>query len=56
MSEVLIAKCTCEHKFQDKQYGNGMRVMNPIIAKGTMKAYRCTICEKEIFNNESKKV
>lgn len=56
MTEVLIAKCNCDHEYQDKTYGKGMRVMNPIITKGNNKAFRCTICTKEIYHNiESKK-
>lgn len=46
MTEIL--KCTCEHEYQDKKYGDKMRVMN---MRGGNKlaqpTYRCTVCKKE---------
>lgn len=43
---IEIRKCTCEHDFQDKQYGKGNRVWNQTLKdKGTV--YRCTVCTKE---------
>ena len=41
-----IKKCTCKHEFQDKTYGNGNRVFN----KWT-KGWRCTVCERVIFED-----
>lgn len=37
----MIRKCSCEHEFQDTEYGQGMRVFN--FLKGKEKA-RCTVC------------
>ncbi len=39
-----IMRCTCEHKFQDKQYGKNKRVFNEKAEHGK---YRCTVCGKE---------
>lgn len=36
-----IVKCSCSHKFQDKEYGYGNRVANTS-AKGAT----CTVCSK----------
>ncbi len=41
---VMIIKCSCEHKYQDKVYGKGRRVMNPTSSMGQ---YRCTVCGAE---------
>lgn len=39
-----IITCTCEHEFQDKEYGKGMRVHNSMSSdKGD---WRCTVCGK----------
>lgn len=38
-----IVKCTCQHEWQDKQYGKGNRVMNKTTK---LDEYRCTVCEK----------
>lgn len=39
-----IVKCSCEHKCQDKIYGEGSRLAN---ATGdTVTKYRCTVCGK----------
>ena len=38
-------KCTCKHEGQDKMYGQGIRLHNPL--KKTEKSpqeYRCTVC------------
>ena len=37
-------KCTCENKFQDERYGNGIRVMS-ICKQGA--EVRCTVCGTE---------
>lgn len=39
----MIMRCTCQHPFQDKQYGVGMRVMNYAPKKN---GYVCTVCKK----------
>lgn len=42
----MISKCKCKHQYQDKQYGEGMRVFN----QGQKEA-KCTACgtsKKEI--------
>ena len=41
-----IVKCTCEHKFQDKQYGKGNRLANQI-TRDKMPMWRCTVCQRE---------
>lgn len=38
---MKIAKCNCEHEFQDKQYGAKMRVHNP---KQKSDTYVCSVC------------
>ena len=40
-----IMRCTCKHEFQDKEYGKGMRVFNPMKISGR---YRCTVCGREV--------
>lgn len=37
-------KCNCEHDFQDKEHGKGVRVHNPC-KEG--KTFRCTVCGNE---------
>ncbi len=48
----MIKKCTCAHKFQDKTYGKGKRVMNSMHKRrpgkggwGKVVSFRCTVCE-----------
>jgi len=36
-------KCTCDHEFQDRQYGFSVRVHNKMTKD---KEYRCTVCQK----------
>ncbi len=48
---AIVVKCACEHDFQDSKYGKSMRVYNEVSTKGTNKAFRCTVCNKEIFHN-----
>lgn len=45
-TEVKRCKCsgTPAANYQDKVYGNGMRVMN----QNSKKNYRCTVCGTEI--------
>ena len=42
--ESKIAKCTCNHEFQDKKYGKNNRVFNYCV-KGDK--WRCTVCKRE---------
>lgn len=45
---IAIKPCSCKHEFQDKKYGQGMRVMNrckQVDDKSTK--FRCTICSRE---------
>jgi len=40
-----VRPCSCEHAFQDKEYGKGMRLHTE--AKGSTPGsvkYRCTVC------------
>ena len=51
----MIAKCVCNHEYQNQRYGKGNRVHNQ-----TKKAteIRCTVCgiiNKQDEQNESKK-
>lgn len=40
-----IIPCGCENAYQDKRYGNGMRVHNQMPnAKPGMTSWRCTVC------------
>jgi hypothetical protein len=38
-----VIRCDCNHAFQDKTYGVGMRVHTPKKTGG----WRCTVCRKE---------
>jgi len=40
----MIKKCSCKHEFQDKQYGDKMRVHNKCKGVRTNIAWRCTVC------------
>lgn len=42
---AIVIKCTCEHEFQDRTHGKGMRVYN-VGAKES----KCTVCSKKISN------
>ena len=49
MAEAEIKYCypckdTEAARWQDKTYGKGMRVHNPMVKKGEKVSYRCTIC------------
>lgn len=40
-----ILPCKCQHAYQDKKYGRGMRVHNLAKSKNLTKlAWTCTIC------------
>ncbi len=44
----IVKSCTCDHAYQDKQYGKGMRVHNPIRVGTKDLGYRCTVCGQPI--------
>ena len=35
------------HEFQDKTVGKGIRLWNPMVLKGRIRGYRCTVCGKQ---------
>jgi hypothetical protein len=42
-----LLRCTCKNDFQDKTYGAGVRVHNPLkTVNGKPQEYRCTVCLK----------
>lgn len=44
----MIMFCTCNHSYQDKQYGAQMRSFNKTKKKVADKyQYRCTVCGTE---------
>jgi hypothetical protein len=42
----MIYKCTCVNEYQDKLYGKGKRVFNPMGMNGKS-GIRCATCGKE---------
>lgn len=52
METTKIIKCNCKHEFQDKQYGQNMRVHNRGLVKGTndhpYADFTCTVCSNKI--------
>ena len=46
---IKIRRCTCEHKFQDKRYGKGMRVHDQS-KDGNSVMWTCTVCDKKKSN------
>ncbi len=40
----MIKKCACKHDYQDKKYGTGMRVHNPVKGPNNTVLWRCTVC------------
>jgi hypothetical protein len=42
-SRVKVVKCKCDHKGQDKLYGQGMRLANRG-ASADKPVYTCTVC------------
>jgi hypothetical protein len=42
--ECTVRKCTCKHEYQDKVYGQGLRLHNPMAAKGKQTGVKCTVC------------
>lgn len=46
--QTIITACSCQHEFQDANYGKNQRVMNQASKKGAFpKNYRCTVCGKD---------
>lgn len=43
----MILKCTCDHGYQDRVYGDKMRVHNLLAETSGMISGRCTVCSKE---------
>lgn len=41
-----VAPCTCAHKWQDKQYGTGLRLHNALAKSKLLgkQQWRCTVC------------
>lgn len=50
MKTIAHVLCTCQHEYQDKKYGMGVRVAN-LTQKGTgsvdKRILRCTVCSRE---------
>ena len=40
----MILACTCQHDYQDNEYGKGQRVHNLREKDGVFKGWRCTVC------------
>ena len=54
----MILPCSCIHEGQDKLYGKGKRVFNPMGLQGKS-GYRCSVCKsinKSSVAKEEKKV
>ena len=44
---MAIKRCDCKNTWQDKRYGQGLRVHNPMApGVGGKQAYRCAVCGK----------
>ena len=41
---MAIGRCSCKNEFQNKKYGQGLRVGNPLKSKPGQ--FHCTVCEK----------
>lgn len=44
--EPKILPCSCKHDHQDKIYGSGNRVHNPMTSTKNSCKWRCTVCSK----------
>jgi len=42
-----VIRCTCKHEFQDRAYGEGMRIHNFAPKAGGQGMWRCTVCKNE---------
>lgn len=47
-------KCSCHSEFQDRTYGPGMRVFNPMGKGSQDSGYKCTVCGKTTGGSSSK--
>lgn len=45
--ESGVFSCTCTNDFQDRLLGQGRRRWNPMVLKGVLKGYRCTVCSSQ---------
>lgn len=45
--DTAIKPCSCQHPWQDKKYGLGMRVMNSAPSTKTAGKWRCTVCGRK---------
>lgn len=52
---IEIFQCSCKNEFQDKTYGKGNRVMNPMGKADKISGYRCTVCGKEYRVSDAKR-
>ena len=43
----MILHCTCNHQYQDSEYGASNRVCNKLGPKKPPGTYRCTVCGRE---------
>jgi hypothetical protein len=41
---TLILKCRCQHDYQDRRYGYGLRVHNGCKSGTSGFGWRCTVC------------
>lgn len=48
---TITVKCTCKHDFQDKTYGNGIRVFN---VSYNNKEAKCTVCDSKLTSIDFK--
>jgi hypothetical protein len=45
---TTIKACTCNHEWQDAEYGKGNRVYNSLPKEpDTIQKWRCTVCNAE---------
>ena len=45
-TSIAVKKCTCDHVYQDKRFGKGMRLHN----KG-LKGWTCTVCRHVVLSS-----
>jgi CRISPR/Cas system-associated protein Cas10 (large subunit of type III CRISPR-Cas system) len=53
--ETKVFHCTCKSDYQNEVYGKGNRLFNPKGKGDKVDGYRCTVCGKELRENEGKK-
>lgn len=46
---TILKPCTCQHEYQDRRYGRGLRVHNATKgpARSGAPGWRCTVCGLE---------